>query len=198
MNWRNKKVLVTGAGGFIGSHLAERLVELGANTRAFVHYRSNGSWGWLDQSSVKGEMEVVAGDVQDSNFVYESMKKVDIVFHLAALIGIPFSYVAPDSYVGTNIHGTLNILQAARKWGTERVIHTSTSEVYGSARYVPIDEKHPLQGQSPYSATKIGADKLAESFFLSFNLRLLLSGPLIRSGRGSRPGPSSPPLFPSV
>jgi NAD dependent epimerase/dehydratase len=167
---KGARVLVTGAGGFIGSHLTEYLVAAGARTRAFVHYRGNGSWGWLDQSPCKDDIEVVAGDIGDAGSVHEAMRGVDVVFHLAALIGIPYSYVAPQSYVRTNIDGTLNVLQAARALGVSRVVHTSTSEAYGTALYVPIDEKHPLQGQSPYSATKIGADKLAESFFLSFGL----------------------------
>ena len=177
MRLAGKRVLVTGAGGFIGSHLTERLVEVGAKTRALVHYRSNGSWGWLDRSSRKSDVEIVAGDIRDRNCVVSAMRGVDIVFHLAALIGIPYSYAAPASYVDTNIGGTLNILQAARDLNVARVVHTSTSEVYGTARRVPIDEQHPLQGQSPYSATKIGADKLAESFFLSFGLSVVTMRP---------------------
>lgn len=168
MNWVGKKVLVTGAGGFIGSHLTERLVALGANVRAFVHYNSLGSWGWLDTSSVKSQMEVVAGDISDRGSVQHAMQDREIVFHLAALIAIPYSYVAPISYVNANIIGTLNVLENARQMGTERILHTSTSEVYGTALEVPISEKHPLQGQSPYSASKIGADKLAESYYRSF------------------------------
>ena len=167
---KDQSVLVTGAGGFIGSHLAERLVQLGAKTRALVHYRGNGSWGWLDESQLRTEMQIIAGDVRDRDLVVQSMKGVSVVFHLAALIGIPYSYHAPSSYVETNIDGTLNVLQAARDLGVQRVVHTSTSEVYGTAQYVPIDESHPLHAQSPYSATKIGADKLAESFHLSFGL----------------------------
>lgn len=170
MNWNGKRILVTGAGGFIGSHLAERLTELGARTRALVRYTSNGNWGWLDGSPRKGDMEVVLGDIRDRDSVRQAMRDVDQVFHLAALIAIPYSYHAPDSYVQTNVVGTLNVLQAARDSGIERVVHTSTSEVYGTATYVPIDENHPLQGQSPYSATKIAADKMAEAFFLSFGL----------------------------
>ncbi len=168
MDWNGKKVLVTGAGGFIGSHLTEQLVRLGAATRALVHYNALGTWGWLDHSPLRDQIEVVAGDIVDQDSVKQAMRGVDVVFHLAALIAIPYSYVAPGSYVRTNVIGTLNVLQAARDLETARVIHTSTSEVYGSARYVPIDEAHPLQGQSPYSASKIGADKLAESFYLSF------------------------------
>jgi NAD dependent epimerase/dehydratase len=174
---KGKRVLVTGAGGFIGSHLVEALVDSGAEVRALVHYRGNGSWGWLDQSTHKTHFEVVAGDVTDRDSVAAAMKSTSIVFHLAALIGIPYSYQAPVSYVRTNIEGTLNVLQAARDANVERVIHTSTSEVYGTARYVPINEDHPLQGQSPYSASKIGADKLAESFHLSFGLPVVTIRP---------------------
>jgi dTDP-glucose 4,6-dehydratase len=163
-------VLVTGAGGFIGSHLAERLVELGARTRAMVHYNALGARGWLDSSPLAASMEIVAGDVTDRDSVRRAMTGVECVFHLAALIAIPHSYDAPESYVRTNVLGTLNVLQSMRELGTKKVVHTSTSEVYGSAQYVPIDEKHPLQGQSPYSASKIGADKLAESFHLAFGV----------------------------
>ncbi len=177
MNWKGKKVLVTGAGGFIGSHLTERLVELGADVRALVHYNALGTWGWLDESPVRKDIEVVSGDVRDRDSVRRAMQDTEVVFHLAALIGIPYSYHAPVSYVRTNIEGTLNVLQCARELGVERVIHTSTSEAYGTARYVPIDEKHPLQGQSPYSATKIGADKLAEAFHLSFGLPVVTVRP---------------------
>ena len=177
MNWKGKKVLVTGAGGFIGSHLTERLVEMGADVRAFVHYNSLGAWGWLDESPVREDIEVVAGDVCDRDSVRQVMGDREVVFHLAALIGIPYSYHAPISYVRTNIEGTLNVLQCARELDVERVIHTSTSEAYGTARYVPINENHPLQGQSPYSATKIGADKLAEAFHLSFGLPVVTVRP---------------------
>ena len=177
MNWKDKKVLVTGAGGFIGSHLTERLVELGAKTRAFVRYSSTGSWGWLDQSPLKNDMEVVPGDIRDPDTVTHALSDVDIVFHLAALIAIPYSYQAPLSYVRTNVEGTLNVLQAAQRVECEVVVHTSTSEVYGTARTVPIDENHPLQGQSPYSASKIGADKIAESFHLSFGLPVVTVRP---------------------
>jgi NAD dependent epimerase/dehydratase len=170
MHYQNKTVLVTGAGGFIGSHLAERLVGEGAKVTALVHYNALGSNGWLDTSPLKDEMDIVAGDICDPGFMQSIIEGKDIVFHLAALIAIPYSYVAPESYVRTNVVGTLNVLQAARRSGVERVLHTSTSEVYGTALYVPIDEKHPLQGQSPYSASKIGADKMAESFHLSFDL----------------------------
>jgi dTDP-glucose 4,6-dehydratase len=170
MKWEGRRVLVTGAGGFIGSHLTEKLVALGAQVRALVHYRADGSWGWLDYSRYKDEVEVVAGDVRDRDSVAETMQGREIVFHLAALIAIPYSYHAPLSYVSTNVEGTVNVLQEAREVGVERLVHTSTSEVYGTARYVPIDEEHPLQGQSPYSASKIAADKLAEAFHLSFGV----------------------------
>ena len=171
MKLQNKKVLVTGADGFIGSHLAERLVGLGATVRAIAYYNSFNSWGWLDTMSaeVLNDMEVVTGDVRDPSFVRQAVKGNDVVFHLAALIAIPYSYQSPGSYVDTNIRGTLHVMEAARDLGVEKVIHTSTSEVYGSAQYVPINEDHPLQGQSPYSASKIGADQIALSFHLSFN-----------------------------
>jgi NAD dependent epimerase/dehydratase len=171
------RVLVTGAGGFIGSHLAERLVRLGGRTRALVHYNALGTRGWLDRSALAGDMEIVAGDIADRDSVRAAMKDAEVVFHLAALIGIPYSYHAPASYVRVNIEGTLNVLQSARDLGARRVVHTSTSEAYGTARRVPIDEEHPLQGQSPYSATKIGADKLAESFHLSFGLPVVTVRP---------------------
>ncbi len=174
-----KNVLVTGACGFIGSHLVERLVELGAQVRAFVYYNAFNRWGWLDtlpEEKLK-EFEVVTGDVRDFHCVKRAMDKTEVVFHLAALIGIPYSYIAAESYVDTNIKGTLNVLQAAREVGVAKVIHTSTSEVYGSAQYVPIDERHPLQGQSPYSATKIAADMLAESFYRSFDLPVAICRP---------------------
>lgn len=166
------KVLVTGADGFIGSHLVEMLVREGCRVRAFVLYNSFNSWGWMDRvpKDILAEVEIWPGDVRDPNGVRKAVQDMDTVYHLAALIGIPFSYHSPDSYVDTNIKGTLNILQACRDLGVKRMAVTSTSEVYGTAQYVPIDEKHPLQGQSPYSATKIGADKIAESFYLSFGL----------------------------
>ena len=173
------KVLVTGSDGFIGSHLTEELVKQGFEVRAFVYYNSFNNWGWLDTlpKDIMDHVEVFAGDVRDPNGVREAMKGVDAVFHLAALIAIPFSYHSPDAYVDTNIKGTLNVLQAARDLGTARVLVTSTSEVYGTAQYVPIDEKHPYQGQSPYSATKIGADRLAESFYRSFDLPVTIVRP---------------------
>ena len=174
-----EKVLVTGADGFIGSHLTELLVKKGYEVRAFTFYNSFNSWGWLDTipKSVMDSVEVFAGDIRDPNGVREAMRGCQAVFHLAALIAIPFSYHSPDSYVDTNIKGTLNVLQAARDLEPARVLVTSTSEVYGTARYVPIDEKHPYQGQSPYSATKIGADRLAESFYRSFGLPVTIVRP---------------------
>jgi len=177
LSWSGRQVLVTGAGGFIGSHLTEQLVQAGASTRAFVHYNSMGAAGWLDESTVRDDIEVVAGDITDRDAVLEAMKGVEVVFHLAALIAIPYSYNAPASYVRTNIEGTLNVLQSARAHGVQRVVHTSTSEVYGTARLVPIGEDHPLQGQSPYSASKIGADKIAEAFNLSFELPVVTVRP---------------------
>lgn len=166
----NGKLLVTGADGFIGSHLTEMLVRDGYDTRAFVMYNSQNSWGWLDRApkDVAGQFEVVAGDIRDPHGIAEAMKDVDIVLHLAALIAIPFSYDSPDAYVQTNVTGTLNVLQAARRLGTSRVVSTSTSEVYGTAQFVPITEEHPLNAQSPYAATKVGADQLALSFHRSF------------------------------
>ena len=168
---------MTGAGGFIGSHLTERLVELGASTRALVHYNSAGAWGWLDASPVRDEVEVVPGDICDRDSMTRATDKVEIVFHLAALIAIPYSYQAPLSYIRTNIEGTLNVLQAAKSAGAELVVQTSTSEVYGTAQVVPISEEHPLQGQSPYSASKIGADKMAEAVHRSFNLPVTIVRP---------------------
>lgn len=174
-----KKVLVTGADGFIGSHLTEHLLEKGYEVKAFTYYNSFNTWGWLDTFPKEklDQIEIFQGDIRDPNGVREAMKGVDGVFHLAALIAIPFSYHSPDSYVDTNIKGTLNVLQAARDLSLERVLITSTSEVYGTAQYVPIDEKHPYQGQSPYSATKIGADRLAESFYRSFELPVTIVRP---------------------
>ena len=177
LDWAGKRVVVTGAAGFIGSHLAERLVELGATTRAFVRYNSAGTWGWLGRSPLKDELAVEAGDVADYDSVRRAVANADTVFHLAALIAIPYSYHAPESYVRTNVTGTLNVLRAAREAGVRLVVHTSTSEVYGTALYVPMDEAHPLQAQSPYSATKIGADKLAEAFHLSFDLPVVTVRP---------------------
>ncbi|MEG0912019.1 MAG: NAD-dependent 4,6-dehydratase LegB [Oscillospiraceae bacterium] len=175
----DKKVLVTGADGFIGSHLTEELVKSGAKVKAFAYYNSFNSWGWLDSlpKEIKDEIEVFSGDIRDPNGVRTAVKGCDTVYHLAALIAIPFSYHSPDSYVDTNIKGTLNVLQAANDLGVSRLLVTSTSEVYGTAQYVPIDEKHPFQGQSPYSATKIGADRLAESFYRSFGTPLTIVRP---------------------
>ena len=174
-----KKILVTGADGFIGSHLTESLLEKGYEVKAFTMYNSFNTWGWLDTFPKEklNQIEIFTGDVRDPNGVKEAMKGVDGVFHLAALIAIPFSYHSPDSYVDTNIKGTLNVLQAARTLETEKILITSTSEVYGTAQYIPIDEKHPFQGQSPYSATKIGADRLAESFYRSFDLPVSIVRP---------------------
>jgi dTDP-glucose 4,6-dehydratase len=170
MNWKNKKVLVTGAGGFIASHLVERLVSEGADVRAFVRYNSRNDLGMLKliSSDAFSKIEIIQGDLRDNEAVRNAVKGVDTVFHLGALIAIPYSYVNPREVIDVNIMGTLNVLMAARDFGTRRVVHTSTSEVYGTAQYVPIDEKHPLQGQSPYSASKIGADRIAESFYRSF------------------------------
>jgi len=170
MKLQGRKVLVTGADGFIGSHLCEHLLAVGADVRAFVYYNSFNSWGWLDEASeeVKRSLDVFAGDVRDPHGVKTAMQGCDVVMHLAALIAIPYSYHSPDTYVDTNVKGTLNVVQAARELGVARVVHTSTSEVYGTARFVPITEEHPLQGQSPYSASKIGADQIAQSFHLSF------------------------------
>ena len=170
MNIQGCKVLVTGADGFIGSHLTEYLLEVGADVRAFVYYNSFNSWGWLDDTGaeVKRSIEVFAGDIRDPHGVRAAMEGCDVVMHLAALVAIPYSYHSPDTYVDTNVKGTLNVVQAARQLGVKRIVHTSTSEVYGTARFVPITEEHPLQGQSPYSASKIGADQIAKSFFHSF------------------------------
>lgn len=174
-----QKVLITGAGGFIGSHLTESLLESGYDVKALVHYNSFNRWGWLDSLPKEklSRLKIVAGEIRDPHVIREAMTDVDIVFHLAALVAIPFSYYSPDSYVDTNIKGTLNILQAARVLNPSRVLITSTSEVYGTAQYVPIDEKHPFQGQSPYSASKIGADRMAESFYRSFDLPVTIVRP---------------------
>jgi NAD dependent epimerase/dehydratase len=172
-----KVALITGADGFIGSHLTELLVREGFKVKALSQYNSFNYWGWLEDIHCKNEIEVLNGDVRDPHYCKSITKGVDVVFHLAALIAIPYSYVAPDSYVDTNVKGTLNICQAALENGVKRVIHTSTSEVYGTAQYVPIDEKHPLQAQSPYSASKIGADAMAMSFFNAFNLPLTIARP---------------------
>ena len=176
---KNSTILITGADGFIGSHLTETLVRQGHKVRAFIMYNSFNSWGWLDHCGpdIKGQFEVFAGDIRDPHGVKKAMKECDAVLHLAALIAIPYSYHSPDTYVDTNVKGTLNVLQAARELGVKKVVHTSTSEVYGTARFVPITEEHPLQGQSPYSATKIAADQLAYSFFASFGLPVVIARP---------------------
>ncbi|HBW34981.1 NAD-dependent 4,6-dehydratase LegB [Desulfosporosinus sp. BICA1-9] len=191
-----KKILVTGADGFIGSHLVEQLIKRGEKVKAFVYYNSFGNWGWLDTfpKELLAEIEIFAGDIRDPNGVRTAMNGVDEVFHLAALIAIPFSYHSPDSYVDTNIKGTLNVLQAARDLKTKRVLVTSTSEVYGTAQYVPIDELHPFQGQSPYSATKIGADRLAESFYRSFEMPITIVRPFNTYG----PRQSARAVIPTV
>lgn len=173
------KILVTGSDGFIGSHLTETLVKQGHKVRAFVYYNSFNTWGWLDSlpKHILNEIDIFTGDIRDPNGVRNAVKGIDEIYHLAALIAIPFSYHSPDTYVDTNIKGTLNVLQAARDYNVSRILITSTSEVYGTAQYVPIDEKHPFQGQSPYSATKIGADRLAESFYRSFNMPISIVRP---------------------
>ena len=190
----DNKILVTGAGGFIGSHLTELLVEQGYSVKAFVHYNSRNYWGWLEKSSCKNEIEVITGDIRDYDSVYNAMKNCDTVFHLAALIGIPYSYVSPLAYIKTNIEGTYNILQSARELSVKNVLITSTSETYGTAQYVPIDEKHPMVGQSPYSATKIGADHLALSFYKSFNLPVKIVRPFNTYG----PRQSARAIIPTI
>lgn len=191
-----KRVLVTGAAGFIGSHLVEGLLAAGCGVRAFVHYNALNSWGWIDTfaKTVRDSIEIFPGDIRDSHRVREAAKGIDIVFHLAALIAIPYSYEAPESYIDTNVKGALNVLQAARDLGTPRVLMTSTSEVYGTARYVPIDEQHPFQGQSPYSASKIAADRLAESYYRSFDLPVTIVRPFNTYG----PRQSARAIIPSV
>ncbi|GGY72335.1 NAD-dependent dehydratase [Cellvibrio zantedeschiae] len=192
----SKKILVTGADGFIGSHLCEHLVAQGYSVKAFVFYNSFNSWGWLDTTpkDVLSQIEIFQGDIRDPNGVRNAMKGCDAVLHLAALIAIPFSYHSPDSYIDTNVKGTLNILQAARDFDLEKVIHTSTSEVYGTAKYVPIDELHPVCGQSPYSATKIAADQLAYSFFASFQLPVSIVRPFNTYG----PRQSARAIIPTI
>lgn len=191
-----KKILVTGADGFIGSHLTEFLVEQGYKVRAFIYYNSFNSWGWLDSfpRDKINKIEVFAGDIRDPHGVEAAVKDCDVIFHLAALIAIPFSYRSPDSYVETNVKGTLNVLQAAKKFGVKKAIFTSTSEVYGTAQYVPIDENHPLQAQSPYSATKIAADRLAESFYRSFGLPIVIARPFNTYG----PRQSARAIIPTI
>jgi NAD dependent epimerase/dehydratase len=192
--WKNRRVLVTGAGGFIGSHLAERIAQLGARTRCYLRYTSQGSLGWLAASPVRSELEIIHGDIRDYESVLQAAKDVDVIFHLAALVGIPYSYHSPRSYLQTNIEGTLNVLEAARRHETERLVCTSTSEVYGSALYVPIDENHLLQGQSPYSATKIAADKITESYHRSFGLPVSIARPFNAYG----PRQSSRAVIPTI
>jgi NAD dependent epimerase/dehydratase len=196
MNFRDKRVLVTGADGFIGSHLVEALLKKGCSVRAFVYYNSFNSWGWLDSLLPEQlqKIDVFAGDIRDPHGVRTAMKGCDAVLHLAALIAIPYSYHSPDTYVDTNVKGTLNVLQAAREIGVRRIIHTSTSEVYGTARFVPITEEHPLQGQSPYSATKIAADQLAYSFHASFGLPVVIARPFNTYG----PRQSARAVIPTV
>lgn len=196
MNLSGKKILVTGADGFIGSHLTETLIKQGHDVRAFVFYNSFGSWGWLDYTdkNLRDSLDIFAGDIRDPHGVHTAMKNCDVVLHLAALIGIPYSYHSPDTYVDTNIKGTLNVLQAARDLDVSKVIHTSTSEVYGTAQFVPITEAHPLQGQSPYSASKIGADQMAMSFYYSFNTPVTIIRPFNTYG----PRQSARAVIPTV
>ena len=196
MKLSGKKILVTGADGFIGSHLTQVLLDRGCDVRAFVYYNSFNSWGWLDALPTNSSrlLDVFPGDIRDPSGVAKAMEGCDVVFHLAALIAIPFSYHSPDSYIDTNIKGTLNVLQAARRFSTGRILVTSTSEVYGTAQYAPIDEKHPFQGQSPYSATKIGADRLAESFFRSFETPVIIARPFNTYG----PRQSARAVIPAV
>ncbi len=188
------KILITGAGGFIGSHLTELLVEKGFEVRAFVHYNSWNKWGWLDTSEVKHKTEIVTGDIRDYDSVFAAMQGCDTVFHLAALIGIPYSYVSPQAYIKTNIEGTYNVLQAARQLDVEKIMVTSTSETYGTAQYVPIDENHPMVGQSPYSATKISADQLSISYYKSFDLPVKIVRPFNTYG----PRQSARAIIPTV
>lgn len=194
MHLNNKRILVTGADGFIGSHLIELLIEHGANVKALANYNSFNSWGWIEDVCCLNELEIISGDIRDYNLCKKMLKGIDIVFHLAALIAIPYSYTAPESYIETNIKGTFNVCKAAIECGIEKLIHTSTSEVYGTAKYVPIDENHPLQPQSPYSASKIGADAIAESFSHSFNLPLTIARPFNTYG----PRQSARAVIPSI
>ncbi len=194
MSLKGKRILVTGADGFIGSHLVETLLEQGAQVRALSYYNSFNYWGWLEDISENKNLEIISGDVRDNNFCLKMTEGIDVIFNLAALIAIPYSYVAPDSYVDTNIRGTLNICQAALRNKCSKVIHTSTSEVYGTAQYVPIDEKHPLQPQSPYSASKIGADAMAMSFYNAFNLPVAIARPFNTYG----PRQSARAIIPTI
>lgn len=188
------KILVTGAGGFIGSHLTEKLVELGYNVRAFTHYNSRNHWGWLEKSTYKKDIQVISGDIRDYDSVYSALKNCDQVFHLAALIGIPYSYESPLAYLQTNVIGTYNVLQSSKELKIKKVIITSTSETYGSAQYTPIDEKHPVIGQSPYSATKISADQLAISYYKSFKLPVKIVRPFNTYG----PRQSARAIIPTI
>jgi NAD dependent epimerase/dehydratase len=196
MPWEKKCVLVTGAGGFIGSHLVERLVELGARVRAVVRYNSRNDWGLLESlpPSVKSRVEVCPGDITDPFWTLRTAEGCEVIFHLAALIAIPYSYIAPEQFVAVNCTGTLNLLEAARRLGVELFVYTSTSETYGTAQYTPIDEKHPLQGQSPYAASKIGADKLVESYHLSFGIPAAILRPFNTYG----PGQSARAVVPTI
>jgi len=189
-----KKVLVTGAGGFIGSHLVEKLVQKGHEVKVFVRYNARGSWGWLEGSECTDNIEVVSGDIRDADIVRHAVRGVDTVFHLAALIGIPYSYVSPEAYVETNIKGSLNIFQAAKDFGVKKVIHTSTSEIYGTAEFVPIHEKHPVNPQSPYAASKSAADSLSLSFFRSFDLPVVVVRPFNTYG----PRQSARAIIPTI
>lgn len=189
-----KDILVTGAGGFIGSHLVELLVSKGYNVKAFVHYNSWNKWGWLDTSEVKNHIQVITGDIRDYDSVFEAVKGCDTVFHLAALIGIPYSYVSPQAYIKTNIDGTYNVLQSSKQLDVEKIMVTSTSETYGTAQYVPIDELHPMVGQSPYSATKIAADQLSVSYYKSFDLPVKIVRPFNTYG----PRQSARAIIPTV
>ena len=190
----NRKILITGASGFIGSHLVEKCVEMGYDVRAFIHYNSKNSWGWLDKSPYKTEIEFLSGDVRDYDSVYNALKGVDGVMHLAALIGIPYSYISPLAYIRTNVEGTYNVVHAARELDLEKIVVTSTSETYGTAQYVPINEKHPAVGQSPYSATKIAADEIALSYFRSFNTPIKIVRPFNTYG----PRQSARAIIPTV
>ena len=196
MNWKGRKVLVTGAGGFIGSHLVEALVKRGARTTTLVHYNSRNDWGWIEAlpETVKKKLSVFPGDVRDPENVRKAVRGQEVVFHLAALIAIPFSYEAPESYLSTNLRGTMNVLQACLEAKVQKLVHTSTSEVYGTAQYTPIDEKHPLQAQSPYAASKIGADKMAESYFYSYQLPVTILRPFNTFG----PRQSARAIIPTI